>query len=234
MVNGRYRFKKVYGGLNWSRELRSPLTAPGVDVKAGEYLLAVRGVELKPPTELFSLFENTAEKSIEITVGPNPDGKGSRTVTVEPLAERRRPAEPRLGRRQPAAGPRGHRRPGRLRLRARHRRPRPRLFQALLLSAVATSDAIIIDERFNGGGQIADYYISHLCRPPLSMWATRYGEDTREPGAAIARPEGHAHRRDGRLRRRHAPLDVPQAAPRHAGGQADLGRAGRNPRHSRR
>ena len=35
---------------------------------------------------MFSLFENTAEKSIEITVGPNPDGSGSRTVTVEPLA----------------------------------------------------------------------------------------------------------------------------------------------------
>ena len=50
-------------------------------------------------------------------------------------------------------------------------------------------DAIIIDERFNGGGQIADYYISHLCRPPLSMWATRYGEDIREPGAAIQGPK---------------------------------------------
>src|SRR5262249_60523455 len=82
----RYRFKKVYGGLNWSPELRSPLTAPGVDAKAGEYLLAVRGVDLKPPTSLYSLFENTAGKSIEITVGPNADGKGSRTVTVEPIA----------------------------------------------------------------------------------------------------------------------------------------------------
>ena len=51
IANGRYRFKKVYGGLNWSPELRAPLTAPGVDVKAGEYLLAVRGNDLKPPTE---------------------------------------------------------------------------------------------------------------------------------------------------------------------------------------
>src|SRR5262249_53636623 len=63
---GRYRFKKVYGGLNWTPDLRSPLTAPGVDVKAGEYLLAVRGIDLKPPTEVYSLFENTANKSIEI------------------------------------------------------------------------------------------------------------------------------------------------------------------------
>jgi tricorn protease len=86
IANGRYRFKKVYGGLNWWPELRSPLTVPGVDVKAGEYLLAVRGADSQPPTEIYSLFENTANKSVEITVGPNPDGKASRTVTVEPLA----------------------------------------------------------------------------------------------------------------------------------------------------
>src|SRR5205085_1874724 len=85
IANGRYRFKKVYGGLNWTPNLRAPLTAPGVDVKAGEYLLAVRGQELKAPANVYSLFENTANKSIEITVGPNPDGSGSRTVTVEPF-----------------------------------------------------------------------------------------------------------------------------------------------------
>ena len=49
VANGRYRFKKVYGGLNWNPELRSPLTEPGVDVKAGEYLLAVEGRDLRPP-----------------------------------------------------------------------------------------------------------------------------------------------------------------------------------------
>src|ERR1700730_17281681 len=86
IADGRYRFKKVYGGLNWSPELRSPLTVPGVDVKTGDYLLAVRGIDLKPPTEIYSLFENSAKKSIEIAVGPSADGKASRTVTVEPLA----------------------------------------------------------------------------------------------------------------------------------------------------
>ena len=85
-ANGRYRFKKIYGGLNSTEDLRSPLTAPGVNVKEGEYLLAVRGVNLAAPTEVYSLFENTTGKSVEITVGPNPDGTGSRTVTVVPLA----------------------------------------------------------------------------------------------------------------------------------------------------
>ncbi|NWG11939.1 MAG: PD40 domain-containing protein, partial [Acidobacteria bacterium] len=84
--NGRYRLKKVYGGLNWSPELRAPITEPGVDVRAGEYLLAVQGRDLRPPANVFSFFENTAGKIVEITVGPNPDGTGSRTVTVVPIA----------------------------------------------------------------------------------------------------------------------------------------------------
>jgi tricorn protease len=188
VVGGRYRFKKVYGGLNWSRELRSPLTAPGVDVKAGEYLLAVRGIELRPPTELFSLFENTAGKTIEITVGPNADGKGSRTVSVEPLGSEdalrnrdwvegnlRRVHEATGGRAAyvyvPDTAGRGH-----------------EYFKRYYYPQ-SDKDALIIDERFNGGGQIADYYISHLLRPPLSMWASRFGEDVREPGGAIQGPK---------------------------------------------
>jgi len=53
----------------------------------------------------------------------------------------------------------------------------------------ADKDAIIIDERFNGGGQVADYYIDHLRRPFISYWATRYGEDLNTPGAAIQGPK---------------------------------------------
>jgi tricorn protease len=188
IANGRYRFQKVYGGLNWWPELRSPLTVPGVEVKAGEYLLAVRGVDLRPPTEVYALFENTADKSIEITVGPNPDGKGGRTVTVEPLASEDNLrtlawVEGNLKKVQQATGGRvayvyvpntagpGH------------------AFFKRYFFPQADRDAIIIDERFNGGGQIADYYIDHLRRPFMSYWATRYGQDARTPGAAIQGPK---------------------------------------------
>jgi len=50
-------------------------------------------------------------------------------------------------------------------------------------------DAIIIDERFNGGGQVADYYIDHLRRPYICNWHTRYGDDLRTPSAAIMGPK---------------------------------------------
>jgi len=78
--NGRYRFKRVLGGLNWNPQLRAPLTEPGVNVRQGEYLLAVAGKDVRPPANLYSFFENTAGKIVEITVGPNPDGSGSRAV----------------------------------------------------------------------------------------------------------------------------------------------------------
>ena len=174
IANGRYRFQKVYGGLNWSTRLRAPLTAPGVDVKAGEYLLAVRGIDLKPPTSLYSLFENTAGKSIEITVGPNPDGKDSRTVTVEPLA-----SESALRNRDWVEG----------NLKKVHKATKGRVAYVYVPNTAGLGheyfkryffpqtdkEAIIVDERFNGGGQVADFYIDHLRRPFTAMWATRYG-----------------------------------------------------------
>jgi tricorn protease len=188
IADGRYRFRTVYGGLNWSPELRSPLTGPGVDVKAGEYLLAVRGIDLKPPTNVFALFENTAGKSIDITVGPSADGKGSRTVTVEPLA-----SEDALRNRAWVEG----------NLHKVHKATGGRVAYVYVPNTAglghayfkryffpqADKQAIIVDERFNGGGQVADYYIDHLRRPFTAMWATRYGEDLKTPGAAILGPK---------------------------------------------
>src|SRR5260370_35358526 len=85
MENGRYRFARVFNGENWNPELRAPLTQPGVDVRAGEYLLEVEGREVRPPAEVYSFFENTAGKQIKIKVGTNADGKDAREVTVGPL-----------------------------------------------------------------------------------------------------------------------------------------------------
>ena len=73
----------------------------------------------------------------------------------------------------------------------------------------AQKDAVIVDERFNGGGQFADYYIDILRRPAISYWAMRYGDDMKTPTASHPGSQGDADRRDGRLRRRHAAVDVP-------------------------
>jgi tricorn protease len=84
--NGRYRFSKIYDGENWNPQLRAPLTQPGVNVRQGEYLLAVNGRNVAATDNVYSFFENTANKQVVIRVGPNPDGAGSREVTVVPVA----------------------------------------------------------------------------------------------------------------------------------------------------
>ena len=66
-------FRKIYGGLNWNPGLRSPLTEPGINVKAGEYILAVNGKNVTSESNIFSFFENTAGKIVELTIGPRPD-----------------------------------------------------------------------------------------------------------------------------------------------------------------
>src|SRR6185295_5355492 len=68
--DGRYRFAKIYDGENWNPDLQAPLTQPGVEVKKGEYLLAVEGRDVRPPADVYSFFENTAGKQIKIKVGP--------------------------------------------------------------------------------------------------------------------------------------------------------------------
>jgi len=187
IANGRYRLKKVYGGLNWNPQLRAPLTEPGVNAKAGEYLLAVNGRDLRPPTNLYSLFENTSGKIVEITLGPNADSSGSRTVQVVPIgneaALRNRDwVEGNLKKVDKATGGRvayvyvpntaaaGH-----------------TYFKRYFYPQV-NKDAVIVDERFNGGGSVADYYIDILRRPFIAHWAMRYGADLRTPFASIQGP----------------------------------------------
>jgi tricorn protease len=186
--NGRYRFKKVLGGLNWNPELRSPLTEPGVDVAAGEYLLAVRGEDVKLPANLYQYFENTAGKLIEITVGPNPGGENSRTVKVVPVASdyalrNRDWVEGNLRKVDEATNGRvayvyvpntaglGH------------------TYFKRYFFPQSNKDAIIIDERFNGGGMVADYYIDILKREYVCMWHMRYGADLKTPSASIQGPK---------------------------------------------
>jgi tricorn protease len=185
--NGRYRFEKVFGGLNWNPELRSPLTEPGVDVAEGEYLLAVSGEQVEPPANLFKYFENTAEKLVEITVGSSPDGQGARTVEVVPVASEyalrnrdwvegnvRKVDEATDGRCAyvyvPNTAGLGH------------------IYFKRYFFPQSHKEAIILDERFNGGGMVADYYIDILRRKYVCMWNMRYGADLKTPSASIQGP----------------------------------------------
>jgi tricorn protease len=186
--NGRYRFARVYNGENWNPELRAPLTQPGVHVVAGEYLLSVNGREVLPSEEVFKYFEATAGLQTVIKVGPSPDGKDSREVTVVPVASEfglRRLAWIEDNRRQVDALSNG-------RL-AYVYLPDTFLggytnFNRYYFAQVGKEGAVI-DERFNGGGLIADYIIDYLKRPLQGYFAARDGDDYITPVGAIYGPK---------------------------------------------
>ena len=102
--DNRYQLKKIYGGLNWNPDLRSPLTEPGLNVKEGEYILAIDGKDVTADKNIYSFLENTDGKIIELTIGPNPDYTGSRVIKVVPVGSEKQPQEPRLGGREPQEG----------------------------------------------------------------------------------------------------------------------------------
>jgi tricorn protease len=84
-ASGLYRFKKIYPGQNWAPSLRSPLTEPGVDVKVGDYLLAVNGQPLHSPESPFALFVNTVGQNVTLTVNSRPTTEGARQIVVRPI-----------------------------------------------------------------------------------------------------------------------------------------------------
>jgi tricorn protease len=186
--NGRYRFKHVSNGENWNPQLRAPLTQPGVNVKAGEYLLAVNGRILTAQDNLYKFFEATANKPVVLKVGPKPDGAGAREVTVVPV-------ESETGLRNRAWIEDNRRKVDRMSdgKVAYLYLPNTSVdgytnFNRYYFAQIGKEGAVV-DERFNGGGQAADYIIDYLRRPLMNYWTTREGEDFTTPLGSIFGPK---------------------------------------------
>ena len=161
--DGRYRISRIYDSESWNPELRAPLAAPGITVRAGEFLLAVNGVELRAPDNVYRLLDGTANRQTVLTVGPRPTMTGARQVTVVPVAseqglrarawvERNRRIVDSLSKGQlayvhlPNTGQPGY-----------------TSFNRYYFAQQDRKGAII-DERYNGGGSAADYIIDLLGR----------------------------------------------------------------------
>jgi tricorn protease len=86
-ASGVYQFRKIYPGENWNGPTRSPLTEPGLNVRTGDYLLAVNGHPLKAPHSPDELLVNTAEQTTAITINSRPSFDGARTIAVRPVAD---------------------------------------------------------------------------------------------------------------------------------------------------
>ncbi len=186
--NDRYRIAKILGGQNWTPGLASPLTMPGVYVKEGEYLLAVNGRELHAHDNLYQFFDGTAGKQTILHVGANADGKDARDVTVVPIGDEaglrnldwiesniRKVNELSGGKvayvYMPNTGGSGYTN-----------------FNRYFYSQL-DKQALVLDERWNDGGLIADYIVDVLKRFPLSGAIERDGKAIHDPVGAIFGPK---------------------------------------------
>jgi len=186
--NGRYRFAHVYAGENWNPDTKAPLTQPGVNVAAGDYLLAVNGRELHATDNIYSFFEETAGKTVMLRVSPDPAGAKAREVKVTPIDnefrlrhlewmdENRRRVDEATNNRvayvyMPDTSFGGYTN-----------------FMRYFFAQV-DKQAVIIDERFNHGGQLATDIIEYLQRKPMSLVTARDGADSIQPQGAIFGPK---------------------------------------------
>lgn len=171
-AGGRHRIAEIYRGQNWNPGLRAPLTEPGVDARVGDYVIAVNGRPVHAADNIFAVFDNTADRRVELTLAATPDGADARTMTVVPVASegalrqrswveanRRRVDELSGGRLayiyMPNTGDEGM-----------------TAFDRDFYSQL-DKEGLILDERFNAGGKVADYVIEVLSRQVMCYWLNR-------------------------------------------------------------
>lgn len=185
---GYFKIAKIYKGQNWDESLRSPLTEQGVNVKEGDFLISIDGHEIKTTDNPYEFLENTIGKQVEIVVNSTPEKDFARTSTIKPIKSEldllyynwvleRRAMVDKLSSGKigyihvPNTAVEGNR----------------ELFKGMY--AYNDKDALIIDDRYNGGGFIPDVMADLLNRKTLSYWNVNGLTPMKTPGIAHNGPK---------------------------------------------
>lgn len=181
LTNGAYQISRIFDGGAWDNEVRSPLKQSGVtNSLEGYYLLAVNGTPVNPAEEPWAAFQGLADETVQLTLNRKPSIKGATNLLVKTLesesrlrnlawieANRRRVAEASDGKigyiYVPNTG-----RDGQSEL--------VRQYQGQF-----QLPGLIVDERFNSGGQIPDRFVELIGRKVENYWAVRHGKDWQSP-----------------------------------------------------
>lgn len=187
VAGGGIRIKTILEGENWREDRRSPLTEPGVNVKVGEYIVAIDGEPLTATTNPYALLENKAGQTITLTVNSQPSAAGARQVKVRPITSEtqlryfnyvernRRYVEQKSGGRIgyihiPNMGGDG------LNEFVKYYYPQVR------------KEGLILDDRYNGGGNVSRLILERLRRTLGAMGAPRDSTPTTYPDAVFTGP----------------------------------------------
>ncbi|MGH8128856.1 MAG: S41 family peptidase, partial [Gammaproteobacteria bacterium] len=172
-----YRISKIFTAGQWNPHLYAPLAQPGLKIKTGDYLLAVNGTPITGADNIYKAFEDLANQDVTLTVGPNPDMKGSHQITVKTI-----PSEFKLrnmawiDHNMAVVNKLSDGKLGYVYL------PDTEWggltnFNRYFFSQV-NKQGVIIDERFNHGGSLSDYIIRYLQRKPMALGVVRWGKQT--------------------------------------------------------
>jgi tricorn protease len=185
---GFYRIARIYSGENWNDDTRSPLTEPGLKVKTGDFLISVNGQEARAAQDVYAYFQDLAGKLVALKINNKPSADGAWEITVKPIgsetslryldwvdSNRRRVAEATGGR-------------------VGYMHVPDTSIPGIIdfdkeLAGQLDKDGMIVDERFNAGGQIPDFYTEKLKRSLLAVVSTRDGKDVPYPPVAIYGPK---------------------------------------------
>ncbi len=185
---GYYKIEKIYKGQNWDESLRSPFTEQGVNVKEGEYLVSINGKEITTSLNPYEFLENTVGKQVEVGINNKPGMDGARTYMIKPIKselnllyynwviERRamvdKLSDGKIGYiHVPNTSTDGNR----------------ELFKGMY--AYHDKEALIIDDRYNGGGFIPDVMADLLDRKTLSYWNRNGLVPNKTPGVSHNGPK---------------------------------------------
>ena len=186
--NGRHQITRIFTGENWNPYIQGPLAVPGIGVNEGDYILAINGRSLGAEDNIYEHLAGTVGKQVTLTVSDRANGRNAKEVVVEPTGsefamrlwswvEGNRKAvdaatDGKVGYVYlPNTAGAGY-----------------TLFNRMFFSQT-DKDAMIIDERSNGGGQAANYITDVLSRTYLSGWKDRDGLIFNTPGGAMFGPK---------------------------------------------
>ena len=182
-MNGKFRIDHIVRGADWDSEVRSPLDEPGIDINEGDYILAVNGISLEEYADPWAAFAGFGDKTVELTYSKTPSWNDAKTAVVKTLdsetrlrnlewieQNRKRVDEASGGKigyiYVPNTGVSGQ-------------NELVRQFYGQW-----NKEGLIIDERFNSGGQIPDRFIELLNRKPMAYWDVRDGKNWQWPPVA--------------------------------------------------
>ena len=184
LTNGAYQISKIVDGGAWDSEVRSPLLRPGItNLKEGDYLLAVNGDPMDTALDPWAAFQGLADETVQLTVNARPTRDGATNILVQTLASEsrlRNLAWIEANRRRVEEVSDGQ--IGYIYVPDTARNGQNELVRQY--AGQFKKPGLIVDERFNGGGQIPDRFVELLGRKPENYWGVRHGQDWQSPANA--------------------------------------------------